>query len=145
MADARPLLRSLRKPILPIASSRHRSVQPALRPSRGRLRRNRTRTSTRIASTEGIVSPRGGETRQPGRKDGRRTRTAPAHREFAEIRAYSGGLDSSAAYTGRRDSSRWRPFPWFQPRLWRMPPEPFRWMGYHVYTKLTGRSPRKPH
>lgn len=43
------------------------------------------------------------------------------------------------------DADRWRDYPFFQPRLWPIPPEPLRWMGYHVYTKLTGRSPRRPH
>jgi hypothetical protein len=29
-----------------------------------------------------------------------------------------------------------RPFGW-------IPPDPFRWVGYHAYTAMTGRSPRR--
>ncbi len=38
---------------------------------------------------------------------------------------------------------RWRDAPFYQRRLYPMPGEPLRWLGYHVVTKLTGRSPRK--
>jgi glycine/D-amino acid oxidase-like deaminating enzyme len=37
----------------------------------------------------------------------------------------------------------WRDLPFYQKRLLPLPPEPLRWLGYHAYTKLTGRSPRK--
>jgi glycine/D-amino acid oxidase-like deaminating enzyme len=38
---------------------------------------------------------------------------------------------------------RWRGLPFYKgPMAW-MPPEPFRWIGYHVVTRLTGKSPRK--
>lgn len=41
------------------------------------------------------------------------------------------------------DVDRWRPLPFFErPVAW-MPPEPFRWFGYHMFTALTGRSPRR--
>jgi gamma-glutamylputrescine oxidase len=43
------------------------------------------------------------------------------------------------------DDNRWRDMPFYQPKMFRIPPEPFRWVGYHVYTTLTGRSPRKSH
>lgn len=41
------------------------------------------------------------------------------------------------------DDARWRDLPFFQQRLLPIPPEPFRWIGYHVYAALTGRSPRR--
>lgn len=37
----------------------------------------------------------------------------------------------------------WRDLPFYQRRLDGIPPEPLRWVGYQIYTKLTGRSPRK--
>jgi glycine/D-amino acid oxidase-like deaminating enzyme len=37
----------------------------------------------------------------------------------------------------------WRDLPFYQRRLPRLPPEPLRWLGYHAYTRLTGRSPRQ--
>ncbi len=44
-------------------------------------------------------------------------------------------------YDGHHDP--WRALPFYQKRLLPMPPEPFRWLGYQVYTRLTGRSPRR--
>jgi glycine/D-amino acid oxidase-like deaminating enzyme len=41
-----------------------------------------------------------------------------------------------------RDDERWRGLPFYQPEYAPVPPEPFRWLGYQVYTRLTGRSPR---
>jgi gamma-glutamylputrescine oxidase len=38
---------------------------------------------------------------------------------------------------------RWRGLPFFQQRLLWIPPEPFRWVGYQVFTRLTGKSPRR--
>lgn len=38
---------------------------------------------------------------------------------------------------------RWRGLPFYQPRMHYIPPEPFRWVGYQVFTRLTGRSPRR--
>lgn len=40
------------------------------------------------------------------------------------------------------DDSRWRWLPFYQSRYPPIPPEPFRWLGYQVFTRLTGRSPR---
>lgn len=40
------------------------------------------------------------------------------------------------------DDSRWRWLPFYQRRYPPIPPEPFRWMGYQIFTRLTGRSPR---
>jgi glycine/D-amino acid oxidase-like deaminating enzyme len=37
----------------------------------------------------------------------------------------------------------WRALPFYQRRMLPMPPEPLRWLGYQVYTRLTGRSPRR--
>jgi len=44
-------------------------------------------------------------------------------------------------YVGNHDD--WRELAFYNKRLLPIPPEPLRWLGYHVYTKLTGRSPRK--
>jgi gamma-glutamylputrescine oxidase len=44
-------------------------------------------------------------------------------------------------YSG--DDARWRELPFYQRELGGIPPDPFRWIGYHVYTRMTGRSPRK--
>ncbi len=41
------------------------------------------------------------------------------------------------------DDHRWRDLPFYMPRLWRFPPEPFKWLGYHAYTVFTGKSPRR--
>jgi glycine/D-amino acid oxidase-like deaminating enzyme len=63
---------------------------------------------------------------------------------------YSGHGLALAALAGRvlrdlyaGDTERWRDLPFFQRRLPRLPPEPLRWLGYQVYTRLTGRSPRR--
>jgi glycine/D-amino acid oxidase-like deaminating enzyme len=37
---------------------------------------------------------------------------------------------------------RWEGLPFYRRKLRYIPPEPFRFLGYHLYTKLTGRSPR---
>lgn len=42
------------------------------------------------------------------------------------------------------DDERWRALPFYMRPLGGIPPEPLRAIGYHVYTSLTGRSPRKP-
>jgi glycine/D-amino acid oxidase-like deaminating enzyme len=44
-------------------------------------------------------------------------------------------------YSG--DHDRWRDLPFYQKPLPRLPPEPLRWLGYQLYTRLTGRSPRR--
>ncbi|MBK8024060.1 MAG: FAD-dependent oxidoreductase [Chloroflexi bacterium] len=43
-------------------------------------------------------------------------------------------------YSG--DDATWRGLPFYQPAYKRIPPEPFRWIGYQMFTKLTGKSPR---
>lgn len=37
----------------------------------------------------------------------------------------------------------WKDAPFYQNALPYIPPDPFRWVGYHVYAGLTGRSPRR--
>jgi glycine/D-amino acid oxidase-like deaminating enzyme len=37
----------------------------------------------------------------------------------------------------------WRDLPFYQRQPPWMPPEPLRWVGYQVFTRLTGRSPRR--
>jgi glycine/D-amino acid oxidase-like deaminating enzyme len=43
-------------------------------------------------------------------------------------------------YSG--DDERWRDLPFYQAQYAPIPPEPFRWLGYQMYTRLTGRNPR---
>lgn len=43
-------------------------------------------------------------------------------------------------YSG--DDENWRGLPIYQAPYVPIPPEPFRWMGYQMFTRLTGRSPR---
>lgn len=43
-------------------------------------------------------------------------------------------------YSG--DDEAWRGLPFYQADYARIPPEPFRWIGYMLFTRLTGRSPR---
>jgi len=40
-------------------------------------------------------------------------------------------------------AERWRGLPFFEQRLLPVPPEPLRWLGYHAWTALTGKSPRR--
>ncbi|MBX3026766.1 FAD-dependent oxidoreductase [bacterium] len=73
-----------------------------------------------------------------------------AHRNLYYALGYSGhGLALGALagevlrdlYSG--DAARWRDLPFHQKPLPRLPPEPLRWLGYQLYTRLTGRSPRR--
>jgi glycine/D-amino acid oxidase-like deaminating enzyme len=41
------------------------------------------------------------------------------------------------------DDARWRALPFYMQKLLYVPPEPLRWMGYHFYTTVTGKSPRR--
>jgi gamma-glutamylputrescine oxidase len=43
-------------------------------------------------------------------------------------------------YSG--DDEQWRKMPFYQPKYAPIPPEPFRWLGYQTFTRLTGKSPR---
>jgi glycine/D-amino acid oxidase-like deaminating enzyme len=72
------------------------------------------------------------------------------HRNVYFALGYSGHGVTMANLAGRvlcdiysGDDERWRRLPFYQKRLGGVPPEPLRWLGYHVYTRLTGRSPRK--
>jgi glycine/D-amino acid oxidase-like deaminating enzyme len=40
------------------------------------------------------------------------------------------------------DDEAYRDLPFYQADYGRIPPEPFRWMGYQFFTRLTGKSPR---
>jgi gamma-glutamylputrescine oxidase len=40
------------------------------------------------------------------------------------------------------NENRWQWLPFFQTDYLRIPPEPFRWLGYQLFTRLTGKSPR---
>lgn len=40
------------------------------------------------------------------------------------------------------DDARWAGLPFVQGVYHRIPPEPFRWVGYQMFTRLTGKSPR---
>ncbi len=41
-----------------------------------------------------------------------------------------------------RDDERWRGMPFYRTQYHALPPEPFRWIGYQAFTRLTGSSPR---
>lgn len=41
------------------------------------------------------------------------------------------------------DEAPWRGLPFLHKRLPMIPPEPLRWLGYQLYTRATGRSPRR--
>lgn len=41
-----------------------------------------------------------------------------------------------------RDDARWRGMPFYRTKYHTLPPEPFRWIGYQTFTRLTGSSPR---
>jgi glycine/D-amino acid oxidase-like deaminating enzyme len=41
------------------------------------------------------------------------------------------------------EGGRWEGLPFYEQKLPSLPPEPFRWLGYHAYTAITGRSPRR--
>jgi glycine/D-amino acid oxidase-like deaminating enzyme len=40
------------------------------------------------------------------------------------------------------DDQAWRDLPFYQAKHAVIPPEPFRWIGYQLFTRLTGKSPR---
>jgi len=48
----------------------------------------------------------------------------------------------SDLYAGEQDP--WQGLPFLHKRLLPLPPEPLRWLGYHAWTRLSGRSPRRP-
>ena len=73
-----------------------------------------------------------------------------AHRNVYYALGYSGHGLALAMLAGRvlcdlysGDHDPWRDLPFYQKRLPRLPPEPLRWLSYQLYTRLTGRSPRR--
>jgi gamma-glutamylputrescine oxidase len=73
-----------------------------------------------------------------------------AHRNVYYALGYSGhgvvlanlaGRVLADLYAGNHDP--WRDCPFYMKSPSGIPPEPMRWIGYHIYTKLTGRSPWK--
>jgi glycine/D-amino acid oxidase-like deaminating enzyme len=73
-----------------------------------------------------------------------------AHRNIYYAVGYSGhGLALAALagcvladlYAGEHEP--WRELPFYQRRLPYIPPEPLRWLGYQLYSRATGRSPRR--
>ena len=65
---------------------------------------------------------------------------------------YSGHGVTAANMAGRvltdmysRHDEEWRGMPFAQGDFSPVPLEPFRWTGYQMMTRLTGRSPRDPH
>lgn len=76
--------------------------------------------------------------------------TTGAHGNVLYALGYSGHGVVLANLAGRvlcdlysRNHEPWRDLPFYQRRLGGIPPEPFRWLGYQVFTRLTGRSPRR--
>ena len=72
------------------------------------------------------------------------------HRNVYYALGYSGHGVTLANLAGRvlcdvysGDDARWRELPFYDHRLAWIPPDPFRWAGYHFYTSITGRSPRR--
>ncbi|MDP2311469.1 MAG: FAD-dependent oxidoreductase [Pseudomonadota bacterium] len=72
------------------------------------------------------------------------------HRNVYFALGYSGHGVTLANLAGRvltdiysGDDVGWRDLPFYQQRLLWIPPDPMRWMGYHAYTSMTGRSPRR--
>ena len=72
------------------------------------------------------------------------------HKNVYYALGYSGHGVTLANLAGRvlcdvyaGDDTKWRDLPFYEHRLAWIPPDPFRWAGYHLYTSLTGRSPRR--
>ena len=72
-----------------------------------------------------------------------------AHRNVYFALGYSGHDVTLANLAGKvltdiysDADERWRGLPFYQQDLRFIPPEPFRWLGYQMYTRLTGRPPR---
>ena len=73
-----------------------------------------------------------------------------AHDNIYYALGYSGHGLALAALAGRvlcdlhaGEHDAWRDLPFYQRRLAPIPAEPLRWIGYQIYTRLTGRSPRR--
>ncbi len=72
------------------------------------------------------------------------------HRNVYYALGYSGHGITLANLAGRvladlhaGDHERWRDWAFYMKRPSGIPPEPLRWIGYHLYTRLTGGSPWK--
>ncbi len=74
---------------------------------------------------------------------------AGEHRNVLYALGYSGhgvvlanlaGLVLADLYADHHEP--WKDLPFYERRLGWIPPEPARWLGYQVFTRLTGRSPR---
>ena len=72
------------------------------------------------------------------------------HRNVYYALGYSGHGLALGALAGQvlrdlysDDHEPWKDLPFYKKRLLPIPPEPLRWLGYQIYTRLTGRSPRK--
>jgi len=72
-----------------------------------------------------------------------------AHRNLYFAVGYSGHGITLSNLAGKvltdlysRADERWRGLPFYQRTLRYVPSEPFRFLGYHIFTRLTGRSPR---
>jgi glycine/D-amino acid oxidase-like deaminating enzyme len=72
------------------------------------------------------------------------------HRNIHYAVGYSGHGITLANLAGRvltdlyaGDHAPWRDCAFYMRRPGGIPPEPFRWVGYHLYTRLTGKSPWK--
>jgi gamma-glutamylputrescine oxidase len=72
------------------------------------------------------------------------------HRNIYYALGYSGHGVVLANLAGRvltdlyaGDPDPWRPYPFYMARPGGIPPEPLRWLGYHIYTHITGGSPYK--
>jgi glycine/D-amino acid oxidase-like deaminating enzyme len=72
------------------------------------------------------------------------------HRNVYHALGYSGhgvalgllaGRVLADLYAGNHEA--WRDQPFYQKRLAPFPPEPLRWLGYQLITRLTGKSPRR--
>ena len=72
------------------------------------------------------------------------------HRNVYHALGYSGHGVALGLLAGRvladlfaGNHEAWRDQPFYQKRLTPFPPEPLRWLGYQVITRVTGKSPRK--
>jgi gamma-glutamylputrescine oxidase len=72
-----------------------------------------------------------------------------SHRNLYFALGYSGHGVTLANLAGKvltdlfsGSDERWRGLPFYEQKLRYVPSEPFRFLGYHAYTRITGRSPR---
>ena len=72
------------------------------------------------------------------------------HRNVYFALGYSGHGVTLANLAGRvladlyaGEDATWRGLPFYQQKLLYIPPDPLRWVGYHAFTAVTGKSPRR--